>query len=165
MLLRSPGVSGGGLADAVRAAGQAARFVPVLDELVAAVRAEVRAGDLVLFLGAGDITRAAHRFAGELNLRSAMNTPMTNLAAEIGALLGPQSVLRCNEPMSKRTTLRVGGPADVYVEPASEDELARVARFCSDRAIPFFVLGRGSNLLVRDGGIRGVVVEIGRAHV
>jgi UDP-N-acetylenolpyruvoylglucosamine reductase len=56
--------------------------------------------------------------------------------------------------------MRVGGPADVYVEPASESELAAVLRFCRDRQVPFMMLGRGSNLLVREGGIRGVVIRL-----
>ena len=66
--------------------------------------------------------------------------------------------MRTNEPLAKKTTLRVGGPTDVYVEPASEADLAAVLRFCNERGENFFVLGRGSNLLVRDGGIRGVVI-------
>lgn len=60
--------------------------------------------------------------------------------------------------MSRRTTLRVGGPADVFVEPASEQDLSQVVSFCSTEEIPFFILGRGSNLLVRDNGIRGIVI-------
>jgi len=70
----------------------------------------------------------------------------------------PQAVVRQNEPLGKRTTLRVGGCAEVYVEPSSEDDLARVVQTCQEERIPFMMLGRGSNLLIRDGGIRGVVV-------
>jgi len=88
-------------------------------------------------------------------------THTADLAAGLGALLAPASVLRRNEPLAKRTTLRVGGPAEIYVEPADEDELAKVVRFCRDRDVPFFLLGRGSNLLIRDGGIRGVVIHLG----
>ncbi len=88
-------------------------------------------------------------------------TRRPGLAAELGALLAPSSVLRCDEPLAKRTTLRVGGPAEIYVEPADESELATVLRFCRDHDVPFFLLGRGSNLLVRDGGIRGVVIHLG----
>ena len=157
-----PGINGGVLADAVRAQGQPARFVPVLDELVAAVRAEVRPGDLVLFLGAGDITRAAHQLAAQM--KSEASPDHSELAEELRALLTPETVFRQHEPMARRTTLRVGGPADFYVEPVSDEELARLARFCAERAVPFFVLGRGSNLLVRDGGIRGVVVSLAHPH-
>jgi UDP-N-acetylenolpyruvoylglucosamine reductase len=67
-------------------------------------------------------------------------------------------VLRLDEPMARHTTMRVGGPADGYFEPAGEEELAVMLRFCAERGVPVFVLGRGSNLLVRDGGIRGLVV-------
>lgn len=84
-----------------------------------------------------------------------------DLAAQLRALLSPASVLRCNEPLAKRTTLRVGGPAELYVEPADEAELAIVLRFCCDHDTPFFMLGRGSNLLIRDGGIRGIVIHLG----
>ncbi|MBI5799556.1 MAG: UDP-N-acetylmuramate dehydrogenase [Verrucomicrobia bacterium] len=88
-------------------------------------------------------------------------THAADLAAELGALLAPASLLRRNEPLARRTTLRVGGPAEIYVEPADESELAVVLRFCRERDVPIFMLGRGSNLLIRDGGIRGVVIHLG----
>jgi UDP-N-acetylenolpyruvoylglucosamine reductase len=69
-----------------------------------------------------------------------------------------------DEPLAKHTTLRVGGPADVYIEPASEADLAAVVKFCHERSLPFFVIGRGSNLLVRDGGFRGVIICLARAN-
>ena len=84
-----------------------------------------------------------------------------DLSVELGAMLAPASVLRRNEPLAKRTTLRVGGPAESFVEPADESELATVLRFCREHDVPFFLLGRGSNLLIRDGGIRGVVIHLG----
>ena len=66
--------------------------------------------------------------------------------------------------MARHTTLRVGGPADVYVEPASEADLAGVVKFCGAHGVPFFVMGRGSNLLVRDGGFRGVIICLAHAN-
>ena len=74
------------------------------------------------------------------------------------------TVIRRNEPLARHTTLRVGGPADVYIEPASEEDLAGVVKFCSGRDVPFFVIGRGSNLLVRDGGFRGVIICLSHAN-
>lgn len=88
-------------------------------------------------------------------------TPTADLAAALGAQLSPATVLRRGEPLAKRTTLRVGGPAELFVEPASEAELSVVLRFCQAHDVPFFVLGRGSNLLIRDRGIRGVVIHLG----
>jgi len=82
------------------------------------------------------------------------------LAVELARQLSPQSVIRPHLPLSKRTTLRVGGPADLYVEPAFEEDLTRLLQFCAERKLPFFVLGRGSNLLVRDSGFRGVVISL-----
>src|SRR5262245_34150537 len=86
------------------------------------------------------------------------------LAAELMPLLrqrlSPDAVLRENEPLSKRTTLRVGGPADIYIEPANETDLVRVLQVCRSCGAPFMILGRGSNLLVRDGGIRGIVLSL-----
>ena len=75
----------------------------------------------------------------------------------------PGAMVRADEPLAKRTTLRAGGRAEVYVEPSSEDDLARLAQICREREVPLMVLGRGSNLLIRDGGIRGVVVCLAHA--
>jgi UDP-N-acetylenolpyruvoylglucosamine reductase len=83
------------------------------------------------------------------------------LAVELAEKLSSESILRCDEPLAKKTTLRVGGPADFYVEPASENDLALVLAFCSEKALPFFLLGRGSNLLIKDSGIRGFVISLG----
>ncbi len=84
-------------------------------------------------------------------------------AEELTKRMSPEAAVRRDEPLAKRTTLRVGGPADVFVEPASETDLAAVLKFCAENGWKFFVLGRGSNLLVRDGGFRGVVISL--AHV
>ena len=88
------------------------------------------------------------------------NTNRVSLAGELASRLSAASLVRANEPLAKKTTLRVGGLADVYVEPASEADLATMLKFCAERGENFFVLGRGSNLLVRDGGIRGVVISL-----
>jgi len=81
-----------------------------------------------------------------------------NFAMELAELVSRATTIRRDEPLAKHTTLRVGGPADVYVEPSSEADLAKVVKYCGERSLPFFILGRGSNLLVRDGGFRGVVI-------
>ena len=65
-----------------------------------------------------------------------------------------------DEPLARRTTLRVGGPADVYVEPADESDLAALLEFCAENEVTWFVLGRGSNVLVKDGGFRGTVISL-----
>jgi UDP-N-acetylenolpyruvoylglucosamine reductase len=80
------------------------------------------------------------------------------LADELVGLLTSGTVVRGNEPMARHTTLRVGGPADAWVEPGSESDLAKLLAFCRERDIQFLAVGRGSNLLVRDGGFRGVIL-------
>ncbi|HLH54124.1 MAG TPA: UDP-N-acetylmuramate dehydrogenase [Verrucomicrobiae bacterium] len=79
-------------------------------------------------------------------------------AADLTRQVSPATLVRNNEPLAKRTTLRVGGPADLYVEPATEADLALTLQFCGIHQLPLFILGRGSNLLVRDRGFRGVVI-------
>lgn len=66
------------------------------------------------------------------------------------------------EPMSAHTAFRIGGPADVLVIPEDRDDLRRVLEICAERRIPLTVIGRGSNLLVSDDGIEGVVVKVSR---
>src|SRR5258706_14967272 len=78
--------------------------------------------------------------------------------------MSSETVIRSQEPMARRTTLRVGGPADLYVEPASTEDLAVIVRFCRQQSLPLFVLGRGSNLLVKDAGFRGVVICLANQH-
>lgn len=65
-----------------------------------------------------------------------------------------------DEPMKHHTTFKIGGPADLLVEPSSIEEVESVLKICRSEDIPVTVIGNGSNLLVRDGGIRGVVVKI-----
>ena len=75
----------------------------------------------------------------------------------------PEEGLRENEPMSRHTTFRAGGPADFFAEPQSADQLSAVIRVCKENDVPFAVLGNGSNLLVGDLGYRGVIISIGKA--
>src|SRR2546430_9910097 len=81
------------------------------------------------------------------------------MAEHLKAMGGETGEVRLYEPLSKHTTLRVGGPAQFWVEPQTDKAFAGLIRFCRDEHLPLFVMGRGSNLLVRDGGIRGVVVH------
>jgi UDP-N-acetylenolpyruvoylglucosamine reductase len=83
---------------------------------------------------------------------------LESIAERLAAVVSHATFVRRNEPMAKHTTLRVGGPADFYVDPASEADLAAVLKFCHEHGLKFFILGRGSNLVVRDGGFRGVVI-------
>jgi len=78
---------------------------------------------------------------------------------ELQAKLGDQVFL--NEPMSKHTSFRVGGPAQVLVKPSNREEIRMVLAVCQAADQPWMVIGSGSNLLVREGGVRGVVIKLG----
>ncbi len=62
------------------------------------------------------------------------------------------------EPMDKHTSMRVGGPADVYLKPVDSDDLAKIFLLAREENIPITLMGAGSNTLVKDGGIRGLVI-------
>ena len=74
-------------------------------------------------------------------------------------LLGEAKVL-VNESMASHTTFRIGGPADYFVMPETVEEVAAVLELCKEEAMPYFILGNGSNLLVGDKGFRGVVIQL-----
>jgi UDP-N-acetylmuramate--alanine ligase len=103
-----------------------------------------------------------------LNQRGAIMLDKTEsgraVVAELAQRVSPATVIRRDELLAKHTTLRVGGPADVYIEPASEQDLAAVLAGCREGGLRFFVLGRGSNLLVKSGGFRGVVICLAHPH-
>lgn len=84
----------------------------------------------------------------------------TELAAVELARRVPDAVVKALEPMARHTTFRIGGPADVFVQPQRFDHLCEVIRFGRERGLPVKVIGNGSNLLVGDRGIRGIVIRL-----
>ncbi|HHX59301.1 MAG TPA: UDP-N-acetylmuramate dehydrogenase [Epulopiscium sp.] len=72
----------------------------------------------------------------------------------------PESMIKIDEPMKNHTSFKIGGPADIYVAPSTVEELTFTLKVCKDNHIPYFILGNGSNLLVKDGGYRGIMIHI-----
>lgn len=66
------------------------------------------------------------------------------------------------EPLKAHTTFRIGGPARYYLIPESEDEILEAAEFAREKGLPFYILGKGSNVLFSDEGYCGVIIEIGK---
>lgn len=64
-----------------------------------------------------------------------------------------------NEPLSAHCTFKIGGPADVFARPETEEQLCRVIALCKACGVKYYLLGNGSNILFEDGGYRGVVVD------
>ena len=148
-----PGVSGQMIVEAIRAQGQQhVEFRPDLRQIHQSAGAEIEDGDLILSLGAGNIHEAANRLVTDLTLRD-------RLLEAMGA-----GSIRLYEPLSRHTTLRVGGPAQFWAEPETEEGFADLVQMCFDEDIPFMVMGRGSNLLVRDRGVSGVVAHLSRGQ-
>jgi len=129
-----------------------AYFEPELGRVHLGMGNRVRPGDLVLSLGAGNIHEQASILARELR------------ALEVLEAVMGTGVARLHEPLARHTTLRIGGPAQFWLEPETEAGFAALVRHCRQENLPLMVIGRGSNLLVRDGGIRGVVVRLARGE-
>lgn len=107
-------------------------------------------GDLLITLGAGNVHEVGTCIARDLKV-----------AEQLWAILERTGggVVKLYEPMSLHTTFRIGGPAQFWIEPKTEGGFAEVVRLLRGSAIPIRVIGRGSNLLVKDGGIRGAVIH------
>lgn len=69
---------------------------------------------------------------------------------------------RKNEPMCEHTSFKIGGKADIFIMPASTDVLGKIIALLNNEKIPYFILGKGSNLLVSDKGIEGAVISLSR---
>lgn len=85
-----------------------------------------------------------------------MNTVFYNQLKE----LLPTAEIFYEEPMSKHTTFRIGGAADVFIKISEEEQLIKLVPYLAERGIPYYVIGKGSNLLVGDKGFRGVVLQL-----
>ncbi len=67
--------------------------------------------------------------------------------------------VKAGEPMANHTTFRIGGPADLFAVPADKAQLKKIAELCREEEVPFYILGKGSNLLISDNGWRGVMIS------
>ncbi len=85
-----------------------------------------------------------------------MNQKFVN---ELYAITGENNI-RLQEPMAKHTTFRIGGPAQAFVTPSTIEEIRGLISLCKKEQVPFFILGHGSNLLVSDKGVDGVVIQL-----
>lgn len=78
---------------------------------------------------------------------------------KLSKIVGKEHIL-AEEPMKKHTTFRIGGPAEYLVLPQTTEEIADVVKLCRQEEIPWYIVGNGSNLLVADEGVRGVVIQL-----
>lgn len=147
-----PGISGQTIVEAVRS-HEGDKIKVFSTPTHAAARAAagnfLRPGDLLITLGAGNVHEIGTRLAEDL----------TTLEQITASLDDPDATARLFEPMTRHTTMKVGGPAQFWIEPRSTNSFSNLIRFCRERGIPTRIIGRGSNLLIRDGGIKGAVIH------
>ncbi len=124
---------------------------------------ELRKGDGLLVVGAGDVVKVAgwakSRF---VRARSAAVDLLRRRECELNELGLRSTVIRTREPMAGKTTLHVGGQADIFLDVGCEGDLAAVLKWSRRRGVPVQVIGAGSNILVSDLGTRGVIIRLAR---
>ncbi len=144
-----------------------------LEQAWAFLRRELRTGDRLLVIGAGDVEQIAHwakeawkphgavspAYGGAVDSRRQRDGATGGAAGE-GLELSVDSVVRRDEPLGRRTTYGIGGRVDCWVEAGSEEDASRVLRYCHRHGVPLRMLGSGSNMLVSDLGVRGVVMRL-----
>lgn len=170
-----------------RVVGAQAEFAPTLDDAVQLLLDDLIPGDVLLTLGAGDVWKAGEVVLQGLQERESdeqhlqLHIPqdgnkqpnkkenqqekgsspgftfkpdmVAGLEVEIGV-----KVAR-GEPMSKHNSLRIGGPADIFVVAHNLEQLVSAVRFARRNGIPYLVIGNGTNMLVSDYGISGLVIH------
>lgn len=132
-----------------------------------------KAGDVILTLGAGDITLVGALLLQQLSAQSSAGPQTPDRVADrpaprasrrgdqpatIEIAERPGLKIQPQAPMSLYTTMRLGGPADFLVRAQEADDIVAAVRWAAEEGLPVTVIGGGSNLLVGDGGIRGLVV-------
>jgi UDP-N-acetylmuramate--alanine ligase len=148
-----PGITGQTIVDEAKRDGHDSMiFEADRKKIPLEVGRRLEPGDCIITLGAGNIHEAGNILAKDVAILDEIQNVISAGTAKL------------YEPMSKHTTMRIGGPAQFWVEPETEEGFARLVRFASEHGIPLMVVGRGSNLLVRDGGIRGIVAHLSRGE-
>lgn len=151
------GVTAQTIVDAIAAHGNIpAQAVGPIQHAHHVVGNALKSGDLLLTLGAGNVHEIGTKIARDM----AVIEEMTRCCDEGSTQEEGASVkAKLYEPMNRHTTILCGGPAQYWLEPHTFEAFSRIVKYCRDRGIPQRIVGRGSNLLVRDGGIRGAVIH------
>lgn len=145
-----PGISGDTIVQAAKKlGGDHVISLPCLATAHHVVGNSLEPGDLLITLGAGNVHEAGTRIAADLKILEEI------------LQLSPRGDIdaRLYEPMRRHTTMLVGGPGQFWIEPHTFESFSSVVNYCRERGVAMRVVGRGSNILVRDGGIRGAVIH------
>ena len=123
-----------------------ARYIGSLDAAAAYLLQHLRAGDVLITLGAGDGYLVGEKVVGGLR------------KGETRRIFGDRFL--ADEPLARHTTFRIGGPAEWFLAAETADQLAQAVRLAKAHRMPFFILGGGSNILVADAGVEGLVIAV-----
>ena len=157
------GFSGRQLADAIQSRRPATPvlFAPTLDDALAQLRQTLQPGDVLLVLSAGDADQITARLAaGAARPAGSAGAGRGGRYPALQTALGPELAgrLQFDAPLARCTAARLGGPAEVLLEVASAAELEQAVRCAWQLDLPMTVLGGGSNVLISDRGIGGLVL-------
>ena len=149
------GVSIKNIYEKVKASGIDDVAIVKKEEIVEYVLRVKKCGDMVLVLGAGDIKKIADDLALRLDASSGSEIPSV---LSLGAAI--KGRIKTDEMLANHTSFKIGGPADIWVEPTDSADLRRLLKFARKNKVPLFVIGNGSNILVSDCGFRGMVIRL-----
>jgi UDP-N-acetylmuramate--L-alanine ligase/UDP-N-acetylenolpyruvoylglucosamine reductase len=136
-----PGIAGQTVCEAVREAGHPDVSFVERFHLAPVISSEMKPGDLVIVLGAGDVSQVAAQIASALKAQ---------VFSEIRG-----KVLQ-KEPLSRHTSLKIGGPIDFWIEPEDWQDLRKVLEVCRKENLKVHLFGGGNNLLAPEEGLKGV---------
>jgi UDP-N-acetylmuramate--alanine ligase len=125
------------------------------DELFALLDDAAREGDTLVFVGAGSIDEAAHE-----STRRVKSKRWDAFVESVKPQLSDDTLIKREEPLANKTTMRVGGAARIYAEPASRDDLQLLVKAAQAEGVDVRFLGRGSNLIIADEGVDALVISL-----
>ncbi len=124
------------------------------------VVAGCREGDFMLFVGAGTIDRVARQTVEQICALPSRLGRLTRFFRALSPLCFDRECLRLDESLAAKTTIRLGGTAELYAEPECLEDLQALLAAAAESRMPVEVLGRGSNLIVPDEGVSGLVLRL-----
>lgn len=149
------GVSVKNIYDKVKENGMKNVFMMKKEKIPGYILKMKKPGDMILVMGAGDVKEVSNILCENMNGTKGSSGKYKD---ELQKLI--KGTIKFREPLSKHTTFRIGGPADYWVEPSDYKDLKSVLKFARSHKIPFFVLGGGSNVLARDMGFNGIIINL-----
>lgn len=158
-------VSSKKLLDALPPSDQPRSYAATIQDAEQQVRALAQPNDVILIMGAGPIDQIARNLVSEKAPRltpthtATVPTASALTPAQIAAITSAVPGVAQNEPMSKHTNMRIGGPARLYVALGSADAIVQAIHAADAAKVPWYVFGGGSNLLVADEGFEGLVIQ------